>query len=304
MATYVSNKCPVCECGRYNKIGNVNEADPPVPIASDSAIVNCKNCRLIYVNPMPYWSSDDFVKLYDRTYFLDLRTDTKKQWLDIRKNHNPQMRFELIEPYIKSDKRRMLEIGAGEFAYMCQYLADKDWDVTAQEPSAAYQEKLNAIGIGDIKVEPHGIMELEGEGLYSLIYADSVLEHVPDPVPYYKKLANLLAPGGVLYTVSPNEYSMYNFILNFSAKAKSNTPHYIAPYKQPYHLIGFTKKSLEILGDKSGLNLVSYKKINDYMAYNMLTSRHSPYIKYPAAAVFALSQKLGMGTNGEAMFIK
>ena len=185
---------------------------------------------------------------------------------------------------------------------MCQYLLDKGWDITAQEPSELFQDKLRVIK--NLKVETCDIMELNGEGSYSFIYADSVLEHIPDPVLHFKKLASLLAPGGVLYTISPNEYSLFNFILNIKAKIKNDTPHYISPYKPPYHLIGFTKKSFKFMAAKSGLELTQYKKWHDYMAYHTLNSDLNPLIKLPVALVFALADKLGIGTNGEALFRK
>ena len=205
MTTYKKDECPVCGQTKYAVIGKIKDENPPVSIPEGSATVRCKNCRLIYVNPMPYWDDDDFTKLYNDEYFQHLKEDAK--WYNERKNVIPQKRFRRIEPKIKSDKRKLLEIGAGENAFMCRYLMSKGWDVTAQEPSSAFAEKLRKID--GIKIDTAAVKDLEGE--YSLIYADSVLEHVPNPVEYYLKLAELLAPGGVLYTISPNEYSTYNF---------------------------------------------------------------------------------------------
>jgi len=300
MPVYKNINCPVCDCPNKIIIGSVNGKNTPVQIPHDSVIVKCKNCHFIYVNPMPYWNEEDFSKLYNETYFT--KDKEKGKWMDIRQNKNPSMRFKFIEPYIKSDIKKMLEIGAGEFAFMCQFLIDKGWDITAQEPSKSFQDKLYAIK--KLKVETCDIMKLTGEGSYSFIYIDSVLEHIPDPVPHYRKLASLLAPGGVLYTISPNEYSLYNFLLNLRAKTKGDTPHYISPYKSPYHLIGYTKKSLKILAEKSGLELVHYKKRHDYTAYNILNSNFNLLLKLPAAFVFLLADKIGFGTNGEALFRK
>jgi 2-polyprenyl-3-methyl-5-hydroxy-6-metoxy-1,4-benzoquinol methylase len=302
MTTYVKDTCPVCECKKYSVIGRINEKDPPVIIPEESIIVECNNCKLIYVNPMPYWDDEDYAKLYNEAYFSHMNADMQKKWLDVRKNRIPQKRYSRIANNIKTDKKKILEIGAGEYAFMCRYLMSKEWDVTAQEPSMLYAEKLRSIN--GLKVETKGIKELEGDGEYSLIFADSVLEHVPDPIPYYQKLSKLLVRGGVLYTVSPNEYSVYNFLLNFIAKSKGATPHYIAPYTQPYHLIGFTKKSLKLLAQNSGLSLISYRKIDDYMAFHTLNSSRNVWVKYPLALLHAVSQSIGLGTNGEALFVK
>ena len=300
MASYVKDKCPVCTCALYGVIGTINDKNPPVHIPEGSSIVKCKACKLIYANPMPYWDSGDYAKLYDETYFGYLNADEQTKWFELRKSVIPNKRFGQIEPHIESNARTLLEIGAGENAFMCCHLLSRGWSCTAQEPSPLFASKLQKIK--GLNVETKDIKELEGE--YALIYADSVLEHVPDPITYFRKLALLLAPGGVLYSVSPNEYSLHNFLMNFISKRKGGTPHYIAPYTEPYHLIGFTKKSLQICAEESGLILVQYKKLQDYKAFNALNTKKSPLKKYPLAMLYALAQMIGLGTNGEALFIK
>ena len=300
MASYVKDQCPVCACTSHGVIGAVNDKNPPVHVPEGSSIVKCKACKLIYVNPMPYWDSSDYAKLYDETYFDYYNSNEQAKWFEIRKSVIPNNRFKRIEPHVKSKTKTLLEIGAGEYAFMCCHLLSKGWTCTAQEPSHLYASKLQKIE--GLNIETKDIRELEGE--YTLIYADSVLEHVPDPVNYVRKLASLLTPGGVLYTVSPNEYSLYNFLMNINSKRKGNTPHYIAPYTEPYHLVGFTKKSLQICARESGLTLYQYKIIEDYKAFNAINTKKSPFTKYPLAVLYALAQMFGMGTNGEAMFIK
>ena len=301
MATYVKDECPVCGYSKYSIFGTVKESDPPVPIVDGSVIVKCKNCHLVYVNPMPHWDSEDFSILYSGEYFSDFNSDEQKEWFDIRRNINPKKRFANICQYLKSTKNKMLEIGGGEYGFMGQYLMGKGWDVTIQEPSEAFFDKLHGLGL---KVETRSILELETEDQFSLIYADSVLEHVPNPILYYEKLTNLLVPGGILYTISPNEYSMYNFLMGFMAKVNHKSPPYISPYRAPYHLTGFTKKSLKILAQKSGLELCCYKKMDDYMAFHAVRSKRHAFVRYPSALLFAISQILGLGTNGEAVFVK
>jgi 2-polyprenyl-3-methyl-5-hydroxy-6-metoxy-1,4-benzoquinol methylase len=302
MATYVKDKCPVCEHNKHNVIGEIRKNNSPVSIPDGSSIVACKQCRLIFVNPIPRWDADDFAKLYNEDYFTFLESDDQKKWFDIRERVNPRKRYDRASRRIESKQKKMLEIGAGEYAFMSRFMISNGWDVTAQEPGVEFAKKLRLIP--GLKLETRDILELDESQKYSFIFADSVLEHVSNPVEYVKKLSNLLCPGGVFYNVSPNEYSMYNFIMNVVARMKGDNPHYIAPYKQPYHILGFTKKSLRILGEKSGLTLHSYKKIDDYQAFHVLNSKKSAVIKYPVALLCAISQGIGWGTNGESLFIK
>lgn len=59
-----------------------------------------------------------------------------------------------------------------------------------------------------------------------------------------------------------------------------------------------------MLGEKSGLNLFSYRKVDDYKAFHMLNSKRSAIIRYPFALLYVVSQGVGLGTNGEALFVK
>ena len=302
MPSYSKDKCPVCGHAEFRTIGALREKVSAVPVPDGSVIAACRNCKLIYVNPMPYWNSEDFLALYDNTYFSFLESEEQREWFNIRENVIPHKRYRAVEPYLKSETKKMLEVGAGEYAFMCRHLIGKGWNATAQEPGKTFAEKLR--GIDGLNVETRDILELDDTPTYSFIYADSVMEHVPDPVEYYKKLSGLLLPGGVIYTVSPNEYSMYNFLLNIVSKSKGKNPHYISPYIEPYHLLGFTRKSLEILGSKSSLKLISYRKKDDYKAFIVIKSNRNAIIKYPLAALYAVSQSVGLGTNGECLFCK
>jgi len=290
----------VCSFTTCLIIGKINQPNPPVEIPENSAIVSCIRCKLIFVNPMPFWEPEDFSKLYNADYFTHLHTAEKQNWLHVRKHILPQKRFKKIARHLKAEKKTLLEIGAGENAFMCQYLLKNGWSVTAQEPGEFFHERLRRID--GLAVDTRDVLDLDGQ--YSLIFADSVLEHVPNPVEYYRKLASLLAPGGVFYTVSPNEISLHNYLLARRAEKSGATPPYIAPYTEPYHLTGFTKKSLQILAEKSGLALASYKKAEDYMAFHALNSAKSPLVKYPLALMYASAQAVGYGTNGEAVFVK
>lgn len=296
MAIFVKDLCPVCGCRRFRDFGEARQGGAPVRVPDGSRIVACRDCRLIYVNPMPHWSGEEMALLYDDSYFLHLKADERAQWLRMRRDVIPKKRFARIAPHIRAGARSLLEIGAGENAFMCRHLMRQGWRCAAQEPSPLYAEKLREIS--GLAVETKDITELDGE--YSLIFADSVLEHTPAPVNYYKKLAGLLAEGGVLYTVSPSEYSLYNFLRSRAAGA----PRYIAPYEQPYHLVGFTKKALQICAKESGLRLAFYRKYNDYMAFQTIHSNKHAAAKYPLALMFALAQAAGLGTNGEALFRK
>jgi len=50
------------------------------------------------------------------------------------------------------------------------------------------------------------------------------------------------------------------------------------------------------------MEFIQYKKKYDYMAYQALNGKLNPMIKFPAAFGLAFFDKIGKGTNGEALF--
>jgi len=46
-------------------------------------------------------------------------------------------------------------------------------------------------------------LDLPADEHHAFIYADSVLEHMPNPLDYFTKARELLVPGGVVDFVSP-----------------------------------------------------------------------------------------------------
>jgi len=282
-------------------IGRTKRGIVPFEIPNNSNIVKCNNCYLIYVNPMPIWTENDFSLLYSKEYFE--KTPHSKAWLDIRANKNTKERFERIKKYLLANSRECLEIGSGIFALMCRFLLKQGWSVTAHEPSRELCESLKYLypELYTINTE-FGLLPENKK--YALLYADSVFEHVHNPLEYIKKSADLLEKGGILYFVSPNEHSFSNFLFNFIGKFKSKDAHYLSPYSAPYHLIGFSRKSIEIIGEKAGLSLKGFIKRYDYTWYHVLNKYKTYLIGYPMAAFFYFIDFIGYGNNIEIIYYK
>lgn len=300
MPIYQKNSCPICKTTSYKELGKPEKGNKKIAIPDNSRIVICTECNLIYVNPMPVWLSDDFSILYDDSYFDTLQNDPK--WIDIRENENIIARHKRIKNHLTAKSNRLLEVGSGIFAFMSQYLSKKNWDVTAQEPSESFYKTLTS-SHKNIKTTNLPFLEMDENQKYSLIYSDSVFEHVADPLAYITKSARLLENGGILYFISPNEYSFINLILSFCNKIKKGTVHCLSPYVFPYHLIGFSKRSLEISAKKSGLELIQYLRRKDYYWFHVLKKVKNP-LKYPASVILYVMDLIGFGANLEIILKK
>jgi len=302
MPEFKNDTCPVCSKNDYKIIGKPDFGNIKIEKPKNTNIVKCKNCDTIYVNPMPVWSKDDFELLYDSEYFSG-DDEIEKGWFNIRENVNTKIRYEIIKKHIRTDKKSILELGSGVYAFMCKYLlrAGEGWKISAQEPSNALASILKKDN-PSFDIITTNFLDFPDTKKYSLIFADSVFEHVPNPVDYFKKSYELLEDGGILYFISPNEHSFINFIRTLRNKIKGGNVHYISPYVLPYHLIGYSKKGVKILAEKSGLELLEYVKKYDYFWYQAKNGKNP--LRYIKVIVYWLMDAIGYGMNLEIVLRK
>ena len=298
MPTFITNQCPVCENHKFSIIGKADLGTVMIPNKPDnSEIVKCKNCRTIYVNPFPVWNSEDFAILYNNDYFLEA-----DKWTEIRMHFNPKLRFERIRKFLMTGNKNLLEFGAGIQAYMAKYLNKQGWNIDIQEPAEDFSKILKEM-YPQFNVITSDFLNMNTQTKYSLIYADSVLEHVHNPIDYLQKSAQMLDSGGVLYLVFPNEHSLKNWGHSFLNKIKGKPVKYLSPYKNPYHLIGFSRKGIKIMAEKAGLQFLRHIKGEDYEYFHFLKRKKGLW-KYPVACILYLADLIGWGTNQEIILRK
>ncbi len=298
MPTYTRDGCPACGSPHYKVMGKIDREKSRIQPPEDSHISICLNCDMIYVNPMPYWDKEDFQFLYGEGYFQQL----SPRWLNARENIIPKKRFRLVEKYLQNKDKSLLEVGAGVYGFMCRFIVNQGWDVTAQEPSEAFHKELKKAD-ERINCISTPYLDIPLNRQYAFIYADSVFEHVPNPPDYFSKSYDLLQPGGVLYFVSPNEHSLTNKILTWKNKSSSGIARALCPYYDSFHLVGYSKKSVQILCQKSGFELVRFIRHYDWRWLHDLETVTGP-TKYPRVVIRYLVDFLGYGSNLEILLRK
>lgn len=296
MPSYTRDRCPICGSAEWRLLGSLDRRGAVLAPPADSAIVSCRACALVYVNPMPHWHEDEFARLYGSDYFPEVNPD----WERIRAISIPRYRLGVIERLIRTPRRAALEIGSGVSAFMARLLADRGWQVDAQEPSAAFVERLRAAD-SRLQVLHQSFLDLPSTRTYSLIYADSVLEHVPDPLPYFDKIADLLEPGGLLYFVSPNEYSLDNILITLRNRLGSGHARMLCPYTGSYHLLGYSRRAVESVGRRTGLRLLRFSRERDFEWWHVLRRGPRSLGRYAHSAIALAANAVGLGTNLEVV---
>jgi 2-polyprenyl-6-hydroxyphenyl methylase/3-demethylubiquinone-9 3-methyltransferase len=100
---------------------------------------------------------------------------------------------------------RFLEVGCGGGSWLVHFGREFGYAVTGCDSSTTgcrlARESLMAAGIEGTVIEGD-LFALEGD--YDIVFSAGLVEHFEDPAPVIGKLASLLVPGGVLFTMVPN----------------------------------------------------------------------------------------------------
>ena len=296
MPVFQTVPCPACGSTDTNILGAPDLSKDPVGAPSGTRIVECASCGHLRVDPMPHWSPEDFAKLYGDGYFVP---DSPK-WARLRAEVNPAARLERVKELLRTSERSVLEIGSGIYAHFATLLSRQGWKALAQEPSADFREALASKGLD---VDGRGFEELPEDRKFAVLYADSVFEHVADPGVYFDKASRLLLPGGVLYLVFPRERSLLGNLKHLVARLRGRPCPLLAAYRPPYHLQGFTARSVEHFARRSGLRLALVHVREDWFWLQAL-ERLPPVAGHLAALVLWTAERMGMGGNLEVGLVK
>lgn len=257
------NACPVCSSSRFNlfKKGSLDvqslSKDHIKVTDSDYGKIwdlsRCDNCTHIFANPCP---SPEFIQsLYgeieDPLYQEEARGRSK--------NFNRILeRLDKIHP----EKGILIDIGAATGILM-DISRRRGWDVEGVEPSS-WAVRLAR--------EKYGLEIIEGafetstlkEENYTVVSMVDFLEHIPHPSVAVSMAQKILLPGGTLCLVTPDINSMAARILG------QKWWHY-----RPGHLGYFSKKSLNILLQKTGFRVIDMRKYSWTFSLHYLLSRKS-----------------------------
>jgi len=154
--------------------------------------VKCRNCHLIYVNPIEKGSkiNEDYSqrKSVDASIIRESRLRATKS------------QVELIKRYKKGTN--LLDIGCGEGFFLCNaskagYVAK---GIELSQDAAAYAKSEFSL---DVETKPLEELQLP-EKHFDVVTLWVVLEHVPHPLTILKEVHRILKPGGLLAVSTPN----------------------------------------------------------------------------------------------------
>jgi SAM-dependent methyltransferase len=170
---------------------------------------------------------------------------------------------------------RILDVGC-MFGFLLDEARDRGLTAHGVELSASAAEVAAARGhdvfIGTI--EGFGATRPESGGRFAAIFAQHVLEHVPDPRGFLEVARGLLAPGGKLVLCVPN----------FEARLRRLAPSGWGWYQVPVHLHHFSRRALRRLLSDAGLEVAAERTRGGDTLFLMLSALQTLGVPVGSAA--------------------
>lgn len=258
--------CPLCRtessCLLFRFESEVSTIKVPRNIAGEGiGLVRCLKCSLVFLEHRP--TQEYMAKIYasDQYFGCEVETgysDYKKQELTLGKT------FQLFLENLRQKKiasGTMADIGCGNGYLLMAAKPYFSFRLGSDMNDAAVKQ---ASFVCDQAVHggPEQILEA-GFSDFDLVTAVSVLEHLYDPVAFMKACRNIVRPGGSVVLSVPYFGSLWRRIMG----------RFWTSFKIPEHLAYYDKKSLRILGDKSGLNLVEFIPYHHYFPISVVLDK-------------------------------
>ena len=211
-------------------------------------VIECECCKFRHVIPIP--TPEELDAVYRQDYYTcekPLYLERYREDLDWW-NLVYAQRYDTFEKELGPERRRLLDVGSGP-GYFLKHGKERGWSVRGIEPSA--QAAAHSRGLGLEIVEEFLTLESAKKlGLFDVVHMSEVLEHISDPAQMLELARGMLAPGGILCAMVPNDYSPFQQTLRTSCGFK---PWWVAP---PHHINYFTPDSVSLLVERCGFELV------------------------------------------------
>ena len=301
-------KCKIC-----------NEKVSEIGIKNGYTIGECEYCEFQFVLNLPdhktlsslyqdqkitKWDSIDLNKTYKN--FLESNNNPKRDFFDAL--------IQLVQENTRKNNLKILEIGSGR-SDLVFYANSINHDSTGIEANIEVVNYLNKIHKGKIKYLKNDNYDDLTENTYDFIYLEHALEHFLDINKLFGSLNKLLKENGVIAILVPNHNSTLSnkFKLEWSE------------YCPPFHLSFFKPKSISMLLEKYGYNILKVEEKSYYFRsvwqnysidkfINRILSIFRKvvgvkYLKYPYTYPKTISEKIRLipwilsNNVGEELFI-
>lgn len=238
-------------------------------IKQEFSIVQCENCRFVYVNPRI--ANHQLSQIYKHNYFNNrdygysgyeqekrLRVRNFEKWLGL------STKF-----MIEKGTVHALDVGCAA-GYCLEVMKAKGWDAEGIELD---EEMLTALHDKAFVASGTLLENFKSDHKFSIITLFDVVEHIADLEKAFEKLHDLVTDDGIITIVTPNHGSLHR---KLAGKKWFQ-------YKPVEHIQYFTKESLTSLSERHNLKIIYSAGCGQFADSDFLINRLENYqFKLPA----------------------
>lgn len=219
------------------------------------SIFYCRQCGLIFPNPMPL--PESIAQHYD--------VEPEAYWAPDYFVVDPNYISHQIETFAKVSGRKpggqALDVGAGIGKAMVA-LGRAGFEVSGIEPSPAFRRAaIERMGIAEDRVQLSSIEEATfPEDTFDFINFHAVLEHISDPALALQRMVKWLKPDGYMYVEVPSSAFMISTLMRlFYRMTGADYVINTCPMHVPYHLYEFGLESFVKAGQRDGYTVAFHE---------------------------------------------
>jgi 2-polyprenyl-3-methyl-5-hydroxy-6-metoxy-1,4-benzoquinol methylase len=295
--------CPLCGGERYRGLGVKSGSFYGKHRSAEPArVVRCRDCSLIYANPMPLPRDAGASALYDESYTQMLYSERTPDGAPLRYADLPRSDIDIVEGHRRlAQLERMLggpslllDVGCGGGTLLC-VARERGWRAIGLEINEASARVARALN--GVEVETGSIAErCSGwRGRFAAVHFNQVLEHVSDPLTFLRAIRSVLRDGGAFFCGVPNEDSAMNRLAQWYLKARgSEFTQMLSPTFPPYHVLGFSPRTVRAALERTGFRVARIEPVN-YGGIDWTALREGKLLKAANSAVAALGRPFGFG---------
>lgn len=248
---WTKQDCPTCQIEPTKFIGKRGGQSHREGLGIETDVWECGKCGLIFPNPMPYPAAglgqhyhvdaDEYFQIHDREERIEGAKELLRQ-----------------AEKLLGRKGRLLDVGVGR-GEMLIAARELGWESEGVEPSQTFAEYAERQTGAKIWREPIEDSDISDEQ-FDAVMLSAVLEHLYNPNAVIGKISRILKPGGLLFLDVPNEKGLYFRVGNLYQQIRGRKWCVnLAPTFSPFHVFGFSPRSLRTLLTKHGLEPAMWK---------------------------------------------
>jgi len=238
-----SNNCPACSSADFKRLG-YNVPDYEYHVSYTPTLLYCSNCGLIRHESIPGYDKletfypDDYL-VYNKSFKA-----ASNALYSRLKNMLYSMRANKIAKYV-GPRGNILDVGCANGAFLLSMKQFGDYGLYGLDiKNTGIDFKGNSIDFKEGHLE-----ELKyPDNFFDAVILDNVLEHVPDPTVFMKKVFSILKPLGYIFGTTPNFRSLDRMVFQ----------QYWGGFHMPRHIYIFDASNLRMFMNKIDISDIRF----------------------------------------------